>query len=167
MNYHNIKHDDMLNGEGLRVTLFVSGCENHCHGCQNPQTWDPSSGIPFDTEAMIEILTYLSKDYTCGLTLSGGDPLYRGNLETTTGICAICKSIAPEKNIWLYSGYTWDAVKGLPIMKYVDVMVDGPYIESQRNVKMRWAGSTNQRVIDVQQTLQQGHVVLYQKEKSI
>ena len=77
MNYHNIKHDDMVNGDGLRVTLFVSGCSNHCEGCQNPQTWDPDSGIVFDTSAMAEILDYLGRDYISGLTISGGDPFFK------------------------------------------------------------------------------------------
>lgn len=161
MNYHNIKHDDMLNGEGLRVTLFVSGCENHCPGCQNPQTWDPASGIPFDAIAMVEILNYLEKDYTSGLTLSGGDPLFPENRPVVQQICALCKSLEPSKTIWLYTGYHWADIQDVESLKYVDVMVEGPYDETQRDVQMHWAGSRNQRIIDVQNSLGKDAVTLY------
>lgn len=163
MNYHNIKHDDMLNGEGLRVTLFVSGCARHCNHCQNPQTWDPNSGIPFDADAMREILDYLSRDYIAGLTLSGGDPLYETNLHTVTTICAMCKLLEPTKTIWLYTGAYWEDVCQLPLMRYIDVIAEGPYQEGMRDTHKPWVGSSNQRVIDVQETIANGgNVVLWE-----
>ena len=164
MNYHNIKHDDMVNGDGLRVTLFVSGCSNHCEGCQNPQTWDPDSGIVFDTSAMAEILDYLGRDYISGLTISGGDPFFKSNIHTVTEICDLCKLIAPCKTIWLYTGYNWVQIKDLEVLRYIDVLVEGPYIEAERDVNMHWAGSRNQRVIDVQRSLSEHEVILYKGE---
>lgn len=166
MNYHNIKHDDMVNGDGLRVTLFVSGCSNHCKGCQNPQTWDPESGIIFDTSAMSEILDYLGRDYISGLTISGGDPFFPSNIHTVTEICDLCKLIAPCKTIWLYTGYHWEQVKDLEVLRYIDVLVEGPYIEAERDIKMHWAGSKNQRVIDVPSSLASNEIILYKGEQS-
>ena len=166
MNYHNIKHDDMVNGDGLRVTLFVSGCSNHCKGCQNPQTWDPESGITFDTSAMSEILDYLGRDYISGLTISGGDPFFPSNIHTVTEICDLCKLIAPCKTIWLYTGYHWEQVKDLEVLRYIDVLVEGPYIEAERDIKMHWAGSKNQRVIDVPSSLASNEIILYKGVQS-
>ena len=110
MNYHNITHDDMNNGEGLRVVGWFSGCSHHCFNCQNPQTWNPNSGIPFNEEAKQEIFTELSKDYISGITLSGGDPLYKDNVEEVYNLVFEIKDRFPRKTIWLYSGYTWGQI---------------------------------------------------------
>ena len=161
MNYHNIDHCDMLNGEGIRVSLWCSGCSLHCKGCQNPQTWDFNSGIPFDTDALNELYEALDKPYIQGLTLSGGNPM--DNLPEVLHICRTVKEKFPNKDIWLYSGYTFEELQqsqvAMCVLEYVDVLVDGPYIEEQRNISLPWRGSTNQRVIDVQQTISQGKVV--------
>lgn len=147
MNYHNIKHDDMNNGDGIRVTLFVSGCNHHCKGCQNPQTWSVNGGILFDSNALNEICAELDKDYISGLTLSGGDPLHPANRDTITDICKKVKYLYPHKTIWLYTGYKYENICDLEVMNYIDVLVDGEYIEELRDISLEWIGSSNQRVI--------------------
>lgn len=158
MNYHNITHNDMLNGAGLRVVLFVSGCSHYCKECQNPQTWDPNSGILFDEEAKEEIKKELNKKYIKGLTLSGGDPLYYENRQEILSLVKELKEEYPNKNIWLYTGYTWDEILNSPVMneiiQYCDILVDGMFEKDKLDVNYPYAGSTNQRVIDIQATLQ-------------
>lgn len=161
MRYHNITTDDMLNGDGLRVVLWVAGCEHHCAGCQNPLTWDHNNGLYFDNAAMQEIYSELDKDYISGITLSGGDPLHPANRDYTLDWIARSVKKMFYKTVWLYTGYLWEEVKDLPGMKFVDVLVDGPYREELKDVNYPWAGSTNQRVIDVQKSLELGSVVLY------
>lgn len=149
MNYHNITKDDMLNGDGLRVVLWVSGCSHGCKGCHNRITWDPNDGLPFDTAARQEIFDELEKPYVSGLTLSGGDPLFPGNRDTVTDIAREVKEKYPDKTIWLYTGYTWEDISSLPVFQYVDIVVDGKFVESLKDNKLHWRGSSNQRVIDV------------------
>ena len=146
MRYHNILKDDMRNGDGLRVVLFVSGCNHHCPECQNPITHDPAGGLEFTTAELYEIHEQLSKPYISGLTLSGGDPLYPGNRDEIYALCKWVKSHFPDKTIWCYTGYLMEKVKDLPVMQYIDVLVDGPFIKKLADVKYKWAGSTNQRV---------------------
>lgn len=161
MKYHNITKEDMLNGEGLRVVLWVSGCEHGCKGCQNPITWDPEDGLEFDQAAKQEIFEELQKDYISGLTFSGGDPLYPGNRDAVTGFTLEVKKLFPDKSIWLYTGYLWEEICGLPVMQYIDVLVDGKFILEQLDQTLHWKGSGNQRVIDVKSSLQQGQVQLF------
>lgn len=161
MNYHNITTDDLLNGDGLRVVLWVAGCEHHCPGCQNPITWDPDGGLPFDFKAYLELYREMDKDYISGITYSGGDPLHPMNREQIYRLAMDFRLYRPEKTQWLYTGYPWETVKDLPIMKYLDVLVDGPFLKDFADVNYPWAGSTNQRVIDVQKSLLEGKVVLH------
>lgn len=165
MRYHNILHDDMRNGEGLRVVLFVSGCEHHCFNCQNPQTWDGNDGIEFDLDAKEEIFEQLSKDYISGITFSGGDPLYNSNLHDVLVLINEILSKFPTKTIWLYTGYTWDQIQNskekMEVVSSCDVLVDGEYIEEFLDVNYPWAGSTNQRVIDVKKSLEENKIVLW------
>lgn len=181
INYHNITHDDMNNGDGLRVVLWLSGCSHHCFNCQNPQTWDPDSGIPFDELAKQEIFNELSKNYISGITLSGGDPLHENNLFEVLSLVKEIRNLFPNKTIWLYTGYTWEEIRNAfgkskewlqsrwkdsainrwEIISMCDVIVDGEYIDDQRDIALKWCGSSNQRVIDVQKSLAQGKVVLY------
>lgn len=178
MNYHNITTDDMLNGDGLRVVLWVSGCSQKCFNCHNPQTHDFNSGIPFTGETMQELLDDLSQPYISGLTLSGGHPLEYQNLETVYKIVKTIKEKFPSKTIWLYTGYTWEEILGkdkeyedhemngispLDVIKYCDVLVDGKYENDKRDISLAWRGSSNQRVINVQESLNQGEVVLHCK----
>lgn len=161
MNYHNITVDDMLNGDGLRTVLWVSGCDHRCRGCQNPQTWPETSGIPFDEAAREELFEALSRDYINGITFSGGDPLFCPNRETIGELIDEIREKLPEKTIWLYTGSLFEEIKSIPMIRKVDVIVDGPYIESLRDTQLHWKGSKNQRVIDVKRTLDEGRIVLW------
>ena len=164
MRYHNITKDDMLNGEGLRVVLWVSGCPHKCKGCHNPQTWDPESGIPFDEEAEKELFEILGRDYISGITFSGGDPLFEGNREAIEHLARKVKVESPDKNIWLYTGYRWEEISALPLMQFIDVLVDGRFMEDLKDTKLHWKGSFNQRIIDVQKSLQNSSLYLYHAE---
>lgn len=161
MNYHNITLDDMLNGDGLRAVLWVSGCEHHCRGCQNPQTWDAKGGIPFDEAAKAELFAGLARDYISGVTFSGGDPLAMCNRETVGALIAEIREAFPGKTIWLYTGDVFENIRTLPFLPMIDVIVDGPYVEALRDVQLHWKGSKNQRVIDVKRTLESGKVTLF------
>ena len=167
MNYHNIKTDDMLNGDGLRVTCWISGCNIGCFNCYNPQTWDFNSGIPFTDDTMQEILYDLSKPYIKGCTLSGGHPLDPHNAPKVLEIVKRVKMVFPNKDIWIYSGYVWeDIIKDetlREILKYTDVLVDGAYIDELRDISLPFKGSSNQRIIDVPKSLEQNKVILWQK----
>lgn len=178
MNYHNLTYPDQNNGDGLRVVLWLSGCSHHCFNCQNPQTWDENSGIEFNIEAKKELFDELSKDYISGITFSGGDPLHKNNIIEVNNIIQEIKKQFPNKTIWLYTGYTWEElspnllIKGIDeestfhniranIIKSCNVVVDGPYMDDLRDITLKWRGSSNQRVIDVQKTLQNGEIVLW------
>ena len=178
----------MNNGDGLRVVLWLSGCSHHCYNCQNPQTWNPDSGIPFDESAKQEIFNELSKDYISGITFSGGDPLHENNLDEVLKLVQEISVSFPEKTIWLYTGYTWNSImnyeltsdfteedvlfdyhmkkdfemiKRKNIIKLVNVLVDGKYIDEQKDLTLKWKGSKNQRCIDVKESLVQNKTVLY------
>lgn len=175
MKYHDITHVDLLNGEGLRTVLWVSGCEMRCRGCQNPQTWDPNVGLEFDEEAKKELFLSLEKDYISGITFSGGHPLHPANVETILGLINEIRTSYKDKTIWTYTGYDFASVitdyyianrdkvkesdeKRLTSMRrdilvLSDVVVDGPFIEEKKDVNFHWAGSTNQRVINVKETM--------------
>lgn len=181
MNYINISKEDVCNGDGLRVVLWLSGCSHHCYHCQNCQTWDPDGGIIFDADAKRELFNELEKDYISGLTLTGGDPLHENNLEDVLSLIEEIRVSFPKKTIWLYTGYRWeelfntsyskdyicttttdrDAIYRQQIIRNVDVLVDGRYIDSQRDITLKWRGSSNQRVIDVQKSFKKGEIVLY------
>ncbi len=164
MHYHNITKDDMLNGEGLRVVLWVSGCSHHCEGCHNPITWDAEGGIPFDAAAERELLEILGRDYINGITFSGGDPLYEGNREEIARLAKKIKLEYSDKSIWLYTGYRWEEISALPLMQYIDVLVDGRFVADLKDTKLHWKGSFNQRIIDVQKSLKNGSLYLYPAE---
>ena len=171
----------MNNGDGLRVVLWLSGCSHHCYNCQNPQTWNPDSGIPFDESAKQEIFTELSKDYISGITFSGGDPLYEKNLDEVLKLVKQIRTSFPDKTIWLYSGYNFDLLnskyneyKYTPfaanadewltrweIISNVDVLVDGEYIDEQKDLTLKWRGSKNQHVINVKESIKNNKIILY------
>lgn len=175
MNYMKIINCDIANGHGVRITLFVSGCNHRCKGCQNPQTWDANAGQEFtfgkDGTAG-EIIESLKPDYIRGLSLSGGDPLYP---ENRAGILCLCKDVRAvfghSKDIWLWTGYTFEDLVDMAqtdaalagILDIVDVVVDGPFIQEQRDITLPYCGSRNQRVIDVQKTLNTYNIVLWNK----
>ena len=155
MRYHNITTDDMLNGDGLRVVLWLAGCSHCCRGGQNPLTWDPDGGLLFDEAARQEIFEQLEKDYISGITFSGGDPLHPANRMDVRSLMAEIKEKYPDKTIWLYTGDRWEDILHYPAMRYIDVVVDGEFHEAEKDVKLLWKGSANQRVIDVKRTLAQ------------
>ncbi len=161
MRYHNITKDDMLNGDGLRVVLWVAGCNHNSKECHNPITWDIRGGLPFDEAAKEELFEELKKPYISGITLSGGDPLHPDN-RTDTGrlIDEICDRF-PRKTIWLYTGYDWEEICHLPYIRKTDVVVDGEFKAELKDTRLHWKGSANQRVIEVQPTLMTGQIVLH------
>ena len=153
MRYHNITKDDMLNGDGLRVVLWVAGCTHCCESCQNPVTWDPNGGLLFDELARQESFEQLKQDEISGRTCSGGDPLHPANSFDVRNLMAEIKAKYPNKTIWLYTGDTWEEICHYPLMEYVDVLVDGEFHIAELDPKLLWKGSRNQRVIDVKKTL--------------
>ncbi len=153
MRYHNITKDDMLNGCGLRVVLWVSGCTHHCKDCHNPITWDLCGGLPFDADAKEELFEALAKDYISGLTLSGGDPLHPANRKEIGELICEVKSRFPQKNIWLYTGFCFEEIRELPFLSMIDVIVDGRFVRELKDLTLHWRGSKNQRIIDVKRTL--------------
>lgn len=164
MNYLGIDKSSISNGPGVRVVLWVTGCNIHCKGCQNPESWDFNAGKLFDEAAKHELFKALDKPYIRGITISGGNPLDRP-CEIFRLVTEI-KNKFPDKDIWLYSGYTYDEIclsrekfKGI---LGVDVLVDGPYIEEQRDITLKFRGSKNQRLIDVNETLKQNKIVTIQ-----
>ncbi len=169
MRYHNITKADMLNGDGLRVVLWLAGCSHHCQACQNPITWDANDGLIFDEEAKREVFAELEKSWCSGLTLSGGDPLYVGNREEVSLLVNEVKSKFPDKNIWCYTGYTWEELmkqvkddENLKIiLNNVDVLLDGRFVLSLALEKLHYVGSSNQRIIDVRSSLDTGNINLY------
>lgn len=161
MNYHNITKNDMLNGSGLRVVLWVSGCEHRCVGCHNPETWDINSGIPFDINAENELFEALNHDYISGITFSGGDPLHIQNRSEIRRLINRFKKEFPNKNIWLYTGYLFEDIKDLDFIEDIDVLCDGRFSLYLKDENTHWVGSTNQRVIDIKETLDKNRIVLY------
>lgn len=161
MRYHNITKDDMLNGDGLRVVLWLSGCSHCCYKCQNPVTWDPNGGLAFDEAAKAELFEHLGKSYISGITFSGGDPLYIGNRLDLLQLIKEIKEKFPTKTMWLYTGYLWEEIKRLELVSYLDVVVDGEFVYEQMDTTLKWKGSANQRVINVQESLEKGEVVLH------
>ena len=145
----------MRNGDGLRVVLWVAGCSHCCKECHNPITWDPDGGLLFDGAARQEIFDQLDKPYIAGITFSGGDPFHSANRPEVRNLIAEIKEKYPEKTIWLYTGDVWENIMQDASMKYIDVLVDGEFVVEEKDVTLKWKGSRNQRVIDVQATLKQ------------
>ncbi len=173
MYYGNIKKNDIADGEGVRVSLFVSGCTNHCHNCFQPETWNFNYGEPYTCETENEIIEELSKTYISGLTLLGGDPFELDNQRELVKLCRHVRKMFPEKNIWSYTGFILDEDLLLggkrhcevtdEFLSYLDVLVDGPFIEEKKDIMLKFRGSSNQRVIDVKKTMEAEDIVLYLK----
>lgn len=166
-------HADMLNGEGLREVVFLSGCEHFCTGCFSPETWDPDmpEAHEWTSKDEEELFENLGKPFISGVTFSGGDPFSKWNVGEVRELCIKIKEKFPEKTIWLYTGYTWesimqykDTLKHQAIqyncLKYVDVLCEGPFIESRKSPTKPWVGSDNQRVINVKESLKQDKIIL-------
>lgn len=172
MNYATIKNCDIANGPGVRVSLFVSGCTHRCPGCFNEVAWDFNYGEPFTLDTIDYIINLLKPGYVKGLTLLGGEPFEPQNQEEIVKLLREVKRIYPEKSIWAFSGYLFDRdILGKRLgpweiteeyLSYLDVLVDGPFVEAKKNLSLRFRGSENQRLIDVPQSLRQGEVVLWE-----
>lgn len=173
MNYCNIKNCDIADGPGVRVTLFVSGCTNHCKGCFQPETWDFNYGEPFTKETEDKLIAMLEPHYIAGLTLLGGDPFEPSNQRALLPFVKRVRETFPDKTIWAYTGFTYEELKtdgSHPrcevtdeLLGLLDVLVDGRFVEEKKDLRLRFRGSSNQRIIDVRRTLASGEVVLLEK----
>lgn len=147
MNYGGIIKNDIANGPGVRVSLFVSGCRNHCPGCFQPETWDFGYGEPFTKKTETEIMKALRPSWIQGLSILGGDPMEPENRRALLPLLKRIRVFLPEKDVWLYTGYVYETVKDAEILKWVDVVVDGPFIEAEKDISLSFRGSRNQRII--------------------
>ena len=172
MNYATIKPVDIANGPGVRVSLFVSGCTHHCKGCFNAEAWDFDFGEPFTEAVQEEVLRHLNHHYIEGLTLLGGEPMEPVNQESLLPFIKKVRERLPEKSIWCFTGYTfetdildhmckeWEETSEL--LSYIDVLVDGKFIQELKNISLRFRGSENQRIILVQESLRMGETILWE-----
>ena len=151
MNYAEIKKVDIANGPGVRVSLFVSGCRNHCKGCFNPETWDFDYGRPFTRETEDEIIEALRPLWIQGLSILGGEPTEEENAAVLIPFLKRVRAVLPDKDIWLYSGYTYEALRDKEILTLVDVLVDGPFLLELKDAGLAFRGSRNQRIIDLRE----------------
>ena len=171
MNYGEIKNCDIANGEGVRVTLFVSGCTNRCPGCFQPQTWDFSYGEPFTPETEDMILSMLAPEYINGLTLLGGDPFEPRNQRALVPFLKRVRTMYPSKNIWAFTGFTLEELRREgshprcevtdEMLAMTDILVDGRFVEALKDIRLRFRGSSNQRIIDMKRTWETGELVLW------
>lgn len=160
MRYAKIKPVDVANGEGVRVSLFVSGCNHHCQGCFNSELWDFNAGQIADTDMLCKIIELCSKSYISGLSLLGGEPLDQKNVGEVSLVASMFKRKFPSKDLWCYTGYRFEEVSHLDIMKYIDVLVDGKFVEDLKDPRLKFRGSSNQRIIAVKKSLDSGLIVL-------
>lgn len=161
LKYHNITKNDMVNGEGLRVVLWLSGCEHHCKKCHNEITWDKDIGIELTKEIINnEIYSELKRDYVNGITFSGGDPLASYNRVEVLELIKEIKLKFPNKSIWVYTGFKWEDIKDLKGIENVDVICDGKFIFELKQNDLKWVGSKNQRVINVKESLNKNMIIV-------
>lgn len=171
MNYATIKNCDIANGPGVRVSLFVSGCTHRCPGCFNEIAWDFDYGQPFTQETEERILEMLKPDFVTGLTILGGEPFEPQNQPALVAFLRRLRAQYPEKSLWAFSGYLFENMLAGRVgdkqtcqefLSYLDVLVDGPFIESKKNLMLRFRGSENQRLIDVRASLKHNKVILWE-----
>lgn len=171
MNYGEIKKYDIANGIGVRTSLFVSGCRHHCKGCFNPETWSFEYGKTYTKETENDIVSSLAPYYISGLTVLGGEPFEPENQVTVVGLLKRVKEEYPDKNIWVYSGYLFEELVGKKpsharcevtdeMLSYIDILVDGEFVEAKKDISLHFRGSSNQRIIDVKKTLETGEISL-------
>lgn len=161
MKYAQIREMDVTNGSGIGVALFTQGCPYHCKNCFNPETWDFDKGIDWTEETENNIIELLKPEYITRLSILGGEPLIERNIAPLTALLKRVKSIYPDKQVWLYTGGNFEVLEGLyeEIFQYIDILIDGRYIDDLRDYKLKWRGSSNQRIIDIQESLKSGDVV--------
>ena len=164
MKYNLIRKMDISNGPGVRVSVFMQGCEFHCKNCFNSNTWSFDDGEDFTEETIDKILDLCGQDYVKGLSILGGEPMHPRNIEATTKLAKAFKEKYPNKTIWAWSGFLFDKyLKDKEVAKYIDVLVDGQYVDELHNPTLKWRGSSNQRVIDVQKSLATGDIITFDK----
>lgn len=167
MRYEQILTDDFNNGPGLRVSLWTRGCPHRCPGCHNPHLFNKTGGKEFTEETMERLLSAIKEDIPRDFSVLGGEPLAPYNIQGVVEVCRRVRETYPSISIWLWSGYTWRDIASDPnreeVLKYIDVLVDGRFMQNQMDSKLEYRGSRNQRIIDVQKTLTTGHIVLYQE----
>ena len=162
MRYNKIRKMDISNGPGVRVSIFMQGCEFHCKNCFNPETWPFENGKEFTDETINRVLELCDNDTIVGLSILGGEPMHPTNIEGTTKLAKAFKEKFPNKTLWAWTGFLFDKwVQDKEVAKYLDVLVDGQYVDEKRNPTLKWCGSENQRVIDVQKSLREGKIALY------
>ena len=163
MRYNKIRKMDIANGPGVRVSIFFQGCAFHCKNCFNPETWDFNGGLEFTDEEIDTIIDLAKADHITGLSILGGEPMHPKNIEATTKLAKKFKEAYPNKTIWSWSGFLFDEyLKDKEVVKYLDVLVDGQYIDELNDPTLKWRGSSNQRVIDVKKSLKKGDIILYE-----
>lgn len=163
MRYNKIRKMDIADGPGVRVSIFMQGCAFHCKNCFNPETWDFEGGKEFTDETIERVLELCGNENITGLSILGGEPMHPNNIEGTTKLAKAFKQKYPNKTLWAWSGFLFEnRVKDQEVAKYLDVLVDGQYVDEKRNPTLKWKGSENQRVIDVQKSLKEGKVVLFE-----
>ena len=165
MKYSKIRKMDISNGPGIRVSIFMQGCTFHCEGCFNPETWDFNEGIEFTDETINQIIDLCDNKNIEGLSILGGEPLHPKNIEGSTKLAKIFKEKFPEKTLWVWSGFLFENIKENEIFKYIDVLVDGQFKIKLKNPKLKYCGSSNQRVIDVKKSLKKKEIVFFFENK--
>ena len=164
MRYNLIRKMDISNGPGVRVSIFMQGCAFHCPNCFNKETWDFNAGKEFNQDTINEVLDLCKNDYIKGLSILGGEPMHPNNIEGTTKLAKAFKEKYPNKTLWAWTGFNFDKdLKDKEVVNYLDVLVDGTYKDELHNPTLKWKGSSNQRVIDVKESLKEKNVVLYEK----
>ncbi len=161
MRYNLIRKMDISNGPGVRVSVFMQGCSFHCKNCFNPETWDFEGGKEFTDETIEKVIELCSKEHVKGLSILGGEPMHPKNIDATTKLAKAFKEKYPNKNLWVWSGFEFDKdLKGKEVLNYIDVLIDGVYKDELHDPTLKWRGSSNQRVIDVQKSIKEGKVVM-------
>ena len=161
MRYNKIRKMDISNGEGVRVSIFMQGCAFHCENCFNPETWDFDGGKEFDDKVIEHVIELCDKSHITGLSILGGEPMHPKNIQGTKKLCQRFKEKFKDKTIWCWTGYLFDNVPDKEVLNYIDVLIDGRFINSEFDPNLEWRGSKNQRVIDVQKSLKKKEIVLY------
>ena len=163
MRYNKIRKMDIADGPGVRVSIFMQGCHFHCKNCFNAETWDFEGGKEFTDETINRVLELCENPNISGLSILGGEPMNPENIDGTTKLAKMFKQKFPDKTLWAWSGYLFDKhLKDKEVCKYLDVIVDGQFIDELKNPTLKWCGSENQRVIDVQKSIKQGKVILFE-----
>lgn len=162
MRFNRIRKMDISNGPGVRVTIFMQGCPFHCKNCFNPETWDFDQGNPFDDETIDEVLKLCEMSHIAGLSILGGEPMHPKNIDGTTKLARMFKEKFPNKTLWSWTGFTYEQIKDKEVFNYIDVLVDGQFVDELRNPNLKWKGSSNQRVIDIKKTREKNEIVLYE-----